>query len=489
MRFLALFSVWIGMPIASAGGWSAEDVVVKTESRLCAGSGPVFKGSGTLLRSGERTLVLTSEHVVLQSSVGVCHSIESPALTRQSARLVAADWGSGLALLELDAAPEFPIPTFSDWNDDELVRGSPVDGAGFPHASSELVYDERGTVLLRRSDRHQIPLLSRAVEISGAHGEFGMSGGPVFASGGRRVVGMLSHQYLELVPGGLTRVGTWSGPAQVVQNQLIVIPAAWIKTWVSAVLGPAFQPSFTRSAGNQLTSRHRVYSGGLEFELVSGGGTGGIGGSDGAGIGGSDGAGIGGEGNPSIPSEVRIRRLSSLPPGLLPSGWKNTWIERLHSSLKGVDSVTVRGFILRGETLERLSFQTLEEFVRLLQRSNLTPIAPLSSAAAAPQAQARLLKTVAEQGSKLRSGTATLRTLLDASQQVAAALLLQEISTLGELLESGSWELVPIADLERLRESDEWRVLFNLDGGFDASVSLMSALRSAADTLRALKVE
>src|SRR5262249_34390530 len=158
----------------------------------------------------------------------------NPEIGTVQAKLVAADWGYGLALLELPrgmrAGSAASLATSSPRAHGRVIT------AGYPWQSSRPVVSEGGRILTNESERHWIAQIGSPMEIVGAQGEYGMSGGAVFSSNGEQVVGMLSHQYLRMVVGAPTRVSSFDGADAGVQNHVIAIPAEALRAWVSRVL-------------------------------------------------------------------------------------------------------------------------------------------------------------------------------------------------------------------------------------------------------------
>src|SRR5690606_7776712 len=127
------------------------------------------------------------------------------------------------------------LPGLESFMDRELKVHDRVTLKGYPWNSPQLLVDDRGVVVMPRSDRHLIPLLSSMAELgTGPAGEFGMSGGPAFERGTDKVAGLLSHQYIELVPGKPSKVAHYVPGQKVLQNHLLLIPASEIKKWLDA---------------------------------------------------------------------------------------------------------------------------------------------------------------------------------------------------------------------------------------------------------------
>ncbi|MCX6123809.1 MAG: hypothetical protein NTV34_03555 [Proteobacteria bacterium] len=152
---------------------------------------------------------------------------------------------------------------------------------GFPLVSDKLVRGE-GKVLTVASQRIQLPLLPGAIEVSGAHNEYGMSGGGAFARG--NYLGMISHQYVAINSGheGVTSVLGANSRADSLVS--LVIPSQDILEWLNLVRSE--RGTMRESVNDQLWGRLSLTFGHLKFsQMDCGSGSGGIGG-EGAGVGG-----------------------------------------------------------------------------------------------------------------------------------------------------------------------------------------------------------
>lgn len=200
---------------------SIEESIVKTRSSRCTG-GSALRGSGTLFWQNGKAYVLSSDHVILHGNKDFCHFVNIPKLKREfKAKFLASEWGLGLALLSVDELNQ-PLAGLQ-WADlkfnEELEPGRHVVSYGFPSTTEELSIDYDGSIASTQIEKPFYVLLRKMVHVTGANGEFGMSGGACFENTGAkpRFVGVLSHQKLD--PSGTS-------------NELFIIPAKVAVNWL-----------------------------------------------------------------------------------------------------------------------------------------------------------------------------------------------------------------------------------------------------------------
>ena len=210
-----LFALLVAFP---AGAAELSDLAVKTLSRGQR-EARTFKGSGLLFRRDGKTYVVTSDHVMLHGDEGYSHRITSPTYGEHKVKLLVAEWAMGLALLEVAAlspSPDFPElgQLWSALPD----KGDSVTLVGYPLNSDQPIEDSRGKVVDPRFESPLFYSVPQLIQVLEAHGEFGMSGGPLFSSAGK-FLGLLSHQIVK------------QGPRP--ENKLLILPAAAVHTWLS----------------------------------------------------------------------------------------------------------------------------------------------------------------------------------------------------------------------------------------------------------------
>lgn len=248
----------------------ANDIqfAVKVSSGPCGSVNSQMKGSGSLFTYRGETYVLTSEHVVYHSAQEkFCHSVSNSFINEQKATLLFADWGLGIALLKISLPPRaeflsFPQDFIPSRNPTVKIAGSPYnDKNGILFTDGQIVNDD-GT-------RLPTAILNSSLEIDGAHGEFGMSGGPIFEETENKAIfrGLLSHQVLIMNPGAPTRATEWNA-SQKYQNQLLGIKVEDVNKALNRYFqNPAsFKVSFYRTTIGQINHTDEVVSNGLIFK-------------------------------------------------------------------------------------------------------------------------------------------------------------------------------------------------------------------------------
>lgn len=191
------------------------------------------EGSGLIFRCGQQLFVLTSDHVVFHDNQHE-HRLSNASWGLLSARFRFADWGRGIALLEVLTPPQVLLAAGAVPEYSELVAVDHADGEasivyGYPAQTEMLVVDKRGAAqsvfmsTLMASIRQMIFL---------GHGyaEFGMSGGPVMTQDGR-FLGILSHLLFWTEQ---QRPGNWtSGQKPNEHVEVLIVPFAELKDVLS----------------------------------------------------------------------------------------------------------------------------------------------------------------------------------------------------------------------------------------------------------------
>lgn len=200
----------------------ASPSVVKVLSRQSAT--PTFlQGSGLgFVHCGE-AFVLTSDHVVLHENQGIVHRVFDAKSGWLDAEYIVSDFGHGLALLRIKS-PQL-VQNWKDWSTlpvAEAKKGDPTIVYGYPASSNTLIRSGDGVVTDAAISDGILIAVKSLVEVAGAHGEFGMSGGPVTDQNGQ-YLGTLSHQKYKERPGEIL-------------NDLVFIPASVTIAWVNQFL-------------------------------------------------------------------------------------------------------------------------------------------------------------------------------------------------------------------------------------------------------------
>lgn len=477
------------MVCASVSGTDLSSVV-KVSSGLCGSDSGLFHGSGLAFSILDRNFILTSEHVVLHGNDPYCHSVWSETLGTLPARLVIAEYGNGLALLELKNTA-FHFPGLEAMPVPGLEEGHSVQVMGYAHSQKELISKNPGRILIAKSTRKLIPLISQMVETIGAHGEYGMSGGPVLTEKGE-LVGVLSHQYVRLIPGQKTLISEFSERSSI-ENHLLVIPSHSVIQWVNSVLkaNPA-SSYFVRDVEEQLRRKEVVLSSGIRFEIVGvEKGQHPVGGGDGAGIGGGDGAGIGGE---EVSSQNTGRRVRlSLESSSTNTVWYlpelQSWISAIKENLRlPWKRIEIPFFLSTSEeSFQSFQVDSLADFFQKLMRQDLEPVTLVKDSSSNNLRESANTQELRKQGERI---TEILQALKSRSLPAETRLLLKQVEIVAGLLTSDSWPYLKKKSLENLcnvkAHTAMWKPLF-LEN-FDLAVELLERLNKVSQSVADLKL-
>lgn len=485
---LSVFVVWSVFARADV----LERNSVRVISGLCNHEQGRLEGSGTLLKYRESLYVLTSEHVILHGGGEFCHFISNQSLGTQQATLKAVDWAMGLALLKLKGEGGISA--------DQLAKKLPSQNsrivvAGFPHGSKNPIVDNRGYVLLPEGNRHLVPLVSHMIELKLAHGEYGMSGGAVFSGDLNDWLGVLSHQYLYLLSGKKSAIGTFNSQKERVENHLLVIPSTVVAAWLDDVFGgEEYHPYFVRDPNLQILGSDTVFSSGLLFEMDSpepgapiGGNDGaGIGGNDGSGIGGNDGSGIGGEDSGATAGlKVRVR----LDPRDRGTRWflssHDKWLPTVKGHLRRNHDIEIIGLIQKNR-VQILPIRSLADLFKGM-KNGLSPVTRIYSPAGTTDED---IKTVKQFGQRITKTLENFKSKREfGSLDAMARVQFQELSSAAVLAET-NWELVDLGHLSRLLDTKKnqrlWSFLFGAE--FEDAVDLLKDLLELRATLTHIKI-
>lgn len=248
----------------------AKDIqfAVKVSSGPCGSINSQMKGSGSLFTYKGETYVLTSEHVVYHSTQEkFCHSVSNSFINDQKATLLFADWGLGIALLKISLPPSSEFLSFPQ---DFIPSQNPaIKIAGSPYSDKNGIIFTNGQIINEEGTRLPTAMLKYSLEIDGAHGEFGMSGGPIFEETDNKAIfrGILSHQVLVMNPGAPSRASEWDA-SQKYQNQLLGIKVEDVNKALNRYFQnpAAFKVSFFRTPIGQINHTNEIVSNGLSFK-------------------------------------------------------------------------------------------------------------------------------------------------------------------------------------------------------------------------------
>jgi len=490
---------------ATTFGFQPELATVKVQSGYCSG-GETLPGSGILFTHKNRVLVLTSEHVVLHGDdQNICHTIFNEEIGNLPTTLLSANWGNGLALLEVSNLPyDFDLPTLEDFITANPESDNLAVTSGFTADSRTLTRHARADVISFSSDRMVFPEVNRIIEIIG-HGEFGMSGGPLFNENQDSILGILSHQYLKQIPGQAAVPVSYSADyTLLMENTLFVIPSSDIKTWVEeSVKSPLFsyeQPktTFKRDSSDQVKNNKVIYADGCAFALENGKSKLQIDIIDKKiinpnGTQGGDGVGIGGISSAQQNFTIRVTLDNSHSAGSFSVPSLNRWIKRVRATLQHQREIEIP-FLIKGDKI--IYFNSLEQFFGELLRDET--VSPLALLPASEIENSEFLSTLSKIGNFFQEKAKELLLEIHPSLEetnnkkkkakiIEAQRLLRDLAELGLRLTSTEWVFITTSYIEDLAEADKWRELFNRY--FDETVELKTNLLQLQQTLSKIKVE
>ena len=523
----------------------AKASTVKVTSGLCGQEETKFQGSGVLVSYQNKVYVLTSNHVLINGNGTFCHRIKNSVVGSARANLIASDWSAGLALLEIQT-PSAKMREASNHSlRQSLAKESEaLAGMGFPYSrrdnSDQESYSSTGYVLHPASSRHWLGNAVPMTETMDLHGEFGMSGGPVYSADYSKIAGILSHQALEMVPGRPSQIRDFSEPTSVgkTYNHIFVIPSDFVLTWMKGILDQSITPALVEVASEQFLGKHVVVSGVLAFRLATaaqvgaiggeggghgsgiggeggghGSGIGGEGGGHGSGIGGEGGghgSGIGGEGGGhgsgiggSESSDALTGNDLVISVELSPLGYSTQnayenerWYKDIKRNLLLTKKVYIPFYVVRDENSLapiRYNIESLEQFFRALADKGTAPVSQVvepksdskkSSSADASGAPETLKNSVKEALSIVDRLTQTTRALEEKQ-------LLARLKVTLDILSSLDWANISYQEVAQLADgsgsySQAWTQLFDSvnHAKYDDAIKLMRALDDLTDTVK-----
>lgn len=501
---IASIAAFLFAQAAYAVTWNAANATVKVRSGLCHTNDFDYRGSGVLLRYQERVFALTSEHVLLHGNGEFCHSVSNEAIGLKQARLAAVDWSAGLALLELTGFhTDIPLPSITDIDSSGIETNSAMRLMGYPYDYFDQPFsDDQGVVATKFSHRHFLPRAGEVIELTHSHGEFGMSGGPVFDETGQKIAGILSHQYLMLAAGERPVVGEYSQTDANAANHLLLIAGDDAKSWVQRALGAVTTEQvltvpFVKDATDQIAGTDIVYTSGLAFAAVpyeresdcvsSGVHNRSIGG-DPIGVGGDHSSGQG-----PIKIEVsRDRRTvqNSSTEWYLPS--KETWRQQLEELLLRPSTLTIPALVdrLGDGQLQKVCVYSLAEFFRKLTSAQADAITLVDGTPGGSDPN-EYLEHLQANSKELDKIILPLRDDPNYHWSRIATLLFERLLTLDQVLQTDSWILLSSQDVDALANLQgsykiAWQELFREH--FNEGTDILAGLRRIEEDLQHIRL-
>ena len=337
------------------------------ESYRCSeANGPKLTSTVVLFEKDGKSYALASESRTLSGDPArYCHQITAGTQTL-AAHLVIADYGYGLGLLSvagISPGPLAPVPA-------SIASGASVSTLSTGPAKT-------ARILSLRSDRHAIPAIKDAIELFQADISSTDVGAMITdANGG--FVGVVTHQYLTIEPGGPTLLTEWPLTGAVNHTHVVAISSADILNWLGQVFAnPAFMSGYQVNAEDRLTGTARVQAGDLDFTLnCPVRANPGVPDNSEYPIGG-DGFGIGGSFETGKICKIGIVHASAA--ALFPISGFQAWAQSVDADLAQDSKRSIEVWYLssRDPDLDRLNrgaFGSLAEFFRELSRNSGAPV-------------------------------------------------------------------------------------------------------------------
>ncbi|MBK7889322.1 MAG: hypothetical protein IPJ84_00270 [Bdellovibrionales bacterium] len=431
------------IPVGPPPVASPVSAVVQIQSKFCSGLQSVTT-SGVSIDWQGKQYVLTSAYSVLGVGSQLCHRIITPDRAYK-AKIVRQSWIHGLALLELEAG-RLPMsaqlaPINGDWPLKATLELFDVDKADFASQSVSVLSDS--------SSRHFIPGIHRTAEIKGASFHSSATGAPLFSSGG--VIGLVTHEYLKIFPGSLTRPLKWNFGAKEMSDHLVVVRAEDIVAWLSSPVADDQRLLF--SADDALANAATVSSGLLAFsedcpELDPSKTE------DEYPIGGGDAYGIGGDGNNYRACKIKVT-LAKEGTKIFLEPSQQKFHDDLVAALQRGQSVEIYFRISRDAAgrFERAYLYSTDSFMQTLLSSAKSPgvqfVYTLSDATRARIGDDPKLQTLRELAGDAATKSKQTYSFF-ASGDPLDGEIIREAYFISKMLESEQWSLIQESDFDHL---------------------------------------
>ena len=356
--------------ILLAFGSIAAAEVVKVTGVDCLAKNQLSRGSGIIFMLNSEQYVLSSDHVT-SGQGDRCFSAQNEDAQKANLQLLSSDWETGLSLLKVKTPFAGIRTTLNDFESDS--NESDVVSAGFPAASMKLL-SHAAKIVMSRSDRTPFVSTENMIEIIGAQIEFGMSGGALLSATGNKIIGMISHQRLLLVPGSASQM-----ESNQQANHGLVIPAAQISAWITKTLDGK-NSLYTRTGENTVLGAGILFRENKKPLMLAG-----AKGGDGVGVGGEE------EKQSGVSIQISVAALDQFNNNSksIDSNHELSWIRQVLPQLVKSGSLTVSAVLLlnpENESIEKHELKSTAQFISLLRTGNCIPLTN-NTTAAAPELQ------------------------------------------------------------------------------------------------------
>lgn len=411
-----------------------ENRFVQIRSQFCA-SDKALLSSGVVVQWEGKKYILTSAFSVLNEETDVCQRIVY-ANQGLKVHVKRQNWAWGLALLEVDGdiSGGFPLLEQTDPWPLQADLGDYSKSQGLPEI-------RKVSVVADGSSRHFIPNVDQVLEIKGGPFDSSVQGAALFA--GKQILGIVSHQYLKIHPGSLTRPTRWSPLQNEISDHLTVITINDILKWLRS---PIETDTGLLLRANDAWSEQLTYqSGDLQWmencPSFDSSQT-----SSDYPIGGGDAFGIGGDGNNYRACQIRVGPAREKTLSFFSPAHKHFYEDVRESVEKGfLNKIFFRFESLDGVIDSRRDYiYSLESFFQMLRQEITKPFLSIAS----NQEDVGMDPSLAE----LRKAG----TQLAASSQKVYGQVQSSDPSMGQLVRQ-------IYFLAKLAESEQWKYLKEKD--------------------------
>lgn len=438
--------------------------IVNFQSSLCDGSAK-NQVTGTWIMDRGNFYILTSAYGI-QNQFGAksCNSWILSNGEVSSLELIRIDYGAGLALLKASSGVE---PATALKLSGELPQNFP---------DQALLAGMNARLLAKSSRRHFIPSISTVLEvITPKPVRESVVGEPLISNAGE-MLGMVSHQRLEIFPGSLTRPMNWKLAGSPVSDHLVVISAQDILAWLA--LAPSESKIWPVHSDGSVFESGRLR---IEQDCPP------LDGSDPNGdypIGGTDAVGIGGDAAKQRACKIKVSLNDRMNTEFYSPKWQE-WHDQMVLWLANqpVMELQFGGWRDAKSRLQRRYFYSSESFFQ-----GLNVLAESSVLVGLPGMDIESLRQIRELASELKA--LAHRSYIDyqLNDRVVEDVF-RRIYFYSLLLESDQWNLLDVHDLEELLSSENqygpaWeKIKFIVRGG----VGMYQGLEQTKDMLKQVK--
>lgn len=214
-----------------------------------------LESTGYVFNWNKQVYVLASADFVFNDSQNqgqskFCHELIDKKGGTHPLQITRYDWGSGLVLLQGDDSLK-PFAGPMSFVSPKLLMTASWEGGS-------------GQVVSAHSKRHHFPVLNETLELKATDTDSHKVGSAIINPNGQ-IVGFITAQLIEEVPGQSARVARWLDRAGVKSQQLVIISSVETIRWLGQVLQANWASPFKIDPQDQLQKKYRVTVGNIAF--------------------------------------------------------------------------------------------------------------------------------------------------------------------------------------------------------------------------------